>query len=298
MRLWIASILLILAASPLAAQPTALAVNSDAAENPDRLLRIDLGNGQSTVVANFATPLSGSSAILGDIEGLTFDASGTLYAIDDDTKTLLTINPVTGSGQIIANGNLRIGNTRLPAAPQDPSIAFSCDGELLLSTGVGRSLFRVNPSNAQTELIGSTGGLGAEITDLAASIQGLYGLGVESLYRIDSSRGTAQAIGSYGGGISFPIGGGLAFDSSGQLWAVADRGPNTPSMLYRIDHNTGRATAAGMTAAGIESLAIGPAPCAPAGPVGVPVPLGGRWSLPLFGLLLLIGAGALRFSRA
>ncbi len=297
MRFWIASILLLFAASPLAAQTTALAVNSDAAENPDRLLRVDLGNGQSTVVANFASPLSGSNAILGDIEGLAFDASGTLYAIDDDTKTLLTINPTTGSGQIISNGNLRIGNTRLPAAPQDPSITFTCDGDLLLSTGVGRSLFRVNPGNAQTELVGTAGSLGVEITDLAASIQGVYGLGVDSLYRIDTSRGTAQQIGSYGG-ISFPIGGGMAFDSSGQLWAVADRGPNTPSALYRIDHNTGRATAVGLTAAGIESLAIGPAPCAPAGPVGVPVPLGGIWSLPLFGLLLLAGIGALRFSRA
>ncbi len=298
MRLWTLAIALLLVASPLAAQPMVFAVNSDAAENPDRLLRVDLGNGQTSVIANFATPLSGNAATLGDIEGLAFDGSGTLYAIDDDTKTLLTINPTTGSGQIIANGNLRIGNTRLPAAPQDPGITFTCDGEMLLVTGVGRSLFRVNPANAQTDLIGTAGSLGVEITDLAASIQGIFGLGVEGLYRIDSSRGTAQLVGNYGTGISFPVGGGLAFDSNGQLWAIADRGPIMPSAIYRIDRNTGRATAAGTTSPGIESLAIGPAPCAPAEPVGIPVPLGGFWSLPLIGLLLVLGVGALRFSRA
>lgn len=289
---------LLLMASPLAAQPLALAVNSDAAENPDRLLRIDLSSGQASVVANFATPVSGSTAVLGDIEGLAFDANGTLYAIDDDTKTLLTINPVTGSGQLIANGALRIGNTRLPAAPQDPSITFTCEGEMLLATGVGRSLFRVNPSNAQTELIGTAGALGVEITDIAASIQGVFGLGVDGLYRIDAARGTAQLIGQYGAGITIPLGGGLAFDGEGQLWAVADRGPSLPSALYRLDRNTGRATLAGTTTPGIESLAIGPAPCAPAGPVGVPVPLGGRWSLPLIALMLIVGLGTLRFSRA
>lgn len=298
MRLWTLATALLLAATPLAAQPLALAVNSDAAESPDRLLRIDLGSGQASVVASFATPLTGTSSALGDIEGLAFDANGTLFAIDDDTKTLLTINPATGSGQLIANGNLRIGNTRLPAAPQDPSITFTCDGEMLLATGVGRSLFRVNPATAQTDLIGTAGSLGVEVTDLAASIQGVYGLGVDGLYRIDAARGTAQLIGNYGTGISFASGGGLAFDGDGQLWAVADRGPTTPSALFRIDRNTGRATAAGTSSPGIESLAIGPAPCAPAGPVGVPVPLGGPWSLALLATLLLAGLGALRFSRA
>jgi outer membrane protein assembly factor BamB len=297
MRFWSLAIALMLAASPLAAQPLAFAVNSDAAETPDRLLRVDLSTGQATVLANFATQQGGNTTF-GDIEGLAFDAGGTLYAIDDDTKTLFIINPATGSVQLIANGNLRIGNTRLPAAPQDPGITFSCDGELLLATGVTRSLYRVNPTTGQTDLIGNVGGLGVEITDLAAAIHGVYGLGIDGLYRIDASRGTATLIGGYGGGVNFASGGGLAFDAEGQLWAVADRGPSTASAVYRIDRNTGRATAAGTTVPGIESLAIVPSPCAPAGPVGVPVPLGGVWSLGLIGLLLGAGLSAARFSRA
>lgn len=297
MRLWILVIALLFAASPLAAQPLAFAVSSDAAENPDRLQRVDLGSGQASVIANFATQQSGSSTF-GDIEGLTFDASGTLYAVDDDTKTLFTINPATGSAQLIANGTLRIGNTRLPAAPQDPGITFTCDGELLLTTGITRSMYRVNPATGQADLLGAVGGLGAEITDLAAAIHGVYGLGVDGLFRIDATRGTATLIGNYGAGVSFASGGGLAFDADGQLWAVADRGPAAASALYRIDRNTGRATAAGSTVPGVESLAIGPAPCAPAGPVGVPVPLGGAWSLGLLGLLLVAGLSAGRFSRA
>lgn len=297
MRFWSLAIALMLAAGPLAAQPLAFAVNSDAAENPDRLQRVDLSSGQASVLANFATQPGGSTTF-GDIEGLSFDAGGTLYAIDDDTKTLFTINPATGSAQLIANGNLRIGNTRLPAAPQDPGITFSCDGDLLLATGITRSLFRINPGTGQTDPIGNAGGLGAEITDLAAAIHGVYGLGVDGLYRIDTTRGTAALIGAYGGGVSFASGGGLAFDAEGQLWAVADRGPTTPSAVYRIDRHTGRASAAGTTVPGIDSLAIGPAPCAPAGPVGVPVPVGGLWSFGLLGFLLAAGLSAVRFSRA
>lgn len=296
MRFWSLVIALLLAAGPLAAQPMALAVNSDAAEAPDRLQRVDLSTGQATLVANFASQPGGNTTF-GDIEGLSYDAGGVLYAIDDDTKTLFTVNPTTGSAQLIANGALRIGNTRLPAAPQDPGITFSCDGELLLATGITRSLYRVNPGTGQADLIGSVGSLGAEITDLASAIHGVYGLGADGLYRIDPSRGTAALIGSYGGGVSFASGGGLAFDGEGQLWAVADRGPSTPSALFRIDRLTGRASAAGTTLPGIESLAIGPAPCAPAGPVGVPVPVGGLWSLLLTGLLLAAGLGAGRFSR-
>lgn len=297
MRFWNLAIALMLTASPLAAQPLALAVNSDAAESPDRLQRVDLSTGQATVLANFAIQQGGNTTF-GDIEGLAYDATGVLYAIDDDTKTLFSINSATGGAQLIANGNLRIGNTRLPAAPQDPGIAFSCDGELLLAAGITRSLYRVNPVTGQTDLIGSSGGLGVEITDLAASAQGVFGLGAEGLYRVDAARGTAALIGGYGSGVNFATGGGLAFDGEGQLWAVGDRGPTLPSALYRIDRNTGRATPAGTTIPGIESLAIGPAPCAPAGPIGVPVPLGGVWSLGLIGLLLAAGLSAGRFSRA
>lgn len=294
----LAAILALCATCWVYAGPIALTVNSDAGDSADRLLRIDLADGRTlATVANFMPP--GNGQRFGDIEGLAFDRDGLLYAIDDDTKSLITVSTTSGAVQLV--GSSQLGNTRLAAAPLDPSIAFACTGELLLAGATNRSLYRVNLSTGTADLLGAAGGLGVELTDIAASIGGVYGLGETGLYKINMATFRAELIGSYGSNVNFSLGGGMAFDETGALWAVADRGLTAGSSIYRLNTSTGAATLAGLAAPGLESLAIGPSPCTstitgPATPVEVPTlsPIG--W----FGLALLLlfaGRFSMGFSR-
>jgi hypothetical protein len=241
--------------------PLAWAVSSDSG---DRLYQIDLADGSTVNVGAIAAPYS-------DVEGLALSASGVLYAIDDNTKTLITLDSTSAAVNI--PGGAR-SNTGLPTGisnPLDPSITFACDGRLLLSSTRGK-LYEVNLSSGSATPIGGTGTTMAEnITDIAARGPHVYGLGYTGLYRINVADGSSTLIGSYGNGVSFSEGGGMAFDLSGNLWAIADRSVgDAPSLIFRIDTGTGRATAAGSTSIrGIESLTVRPTDCSPAA-MGVP----------------------------
>lgn len=239
--------------------PSGLVVSADSPDDneADRLFEVDLGTGQSESRGALARAYE-------DVEGLAFDAAGTLYGIDDATKTLLQIDTRTGATTI--PGRLT-GNTRLPASLaeiDDPGLTFTCDGRLLLSSTRGK-LFKLSPDDGVAAQVGSGTTMVTGITDLAAYGDGVFGLGRTGLHRIDPDSGTSTLIGDYGLGVQFNGGGGLAFDDAGVLWAIADRSPAGASAVYRIEPTTGVATAAGTVAVkGIDSLTIGPTHCGPA----------------------------------
>jgi hypothetical protein len=274
--------------------PSGLVISADSPDDSeaDRLFEIDLGTGQSVSRGALAR-------VYEDVEGLAFDAAGTLYGIDDATKTLLQIDTRTGSTTI--PGRLT-GNTRLPASISeidDPGLTFTCDGRLLLSSTRGK-LFKVRPEDGVATQVGSGTTMTTGITDLATYGNGVFGLGKSGLYRIDPDSGSASLIGDYGHGIQFTGGGGLAFDDAGVLWAIADRSPTGASAVYRIDPTTGAASSAGSVAIkGIDSLTIGPTHCGPAvvsGTVVTTVPAAGRMGLSIvLALMGLTGLLSLRW---
>jgi hypothetical protein len=239
-------------------------VTSDGAEaaTADTLYRVDLSSGVATLVG----PLGPVGGAFEDVEGLAIDRNGAMYGVDDDTKTLLSLNLSNGRATAVAGMQ---GNTRIAAGvnnPQDLSIAFGCNNELYGAAARAKSLYQVNVATGAFEQIGSVGGLNAVITDMSFSQGQLYGLGEDTLFRIDTRLGTATPVGLYGNGVKFLDGGGLAADANGQLWAVAERrdvqGRVQASQIYRISAESGMAILVGQTAAqGVESLAIGPPSC-------------------------------------
>lgn len=259
-------------------------VSSDAssAATADRLYKVNLRTGESTMVG----PLGPTGGVFEDVEGLALDTSGKLFGIDDDTKTLLTISAATGVATALNNIQ---GNTRLTTGlnPQDLSIAFSCTGQLYAAALNSKTLYRVNTATGLFETVAS-GSLVGGITDLAVANGQMYGLGADKLYRIDVETGISTAVGSFGAGINFIEGGGLASDGAGQLWASAERRDSRldllPSQIYRINAETGAATLSAATSVeGIESLVIGPPNCA-----NGTVILGSVPSLNFFGGIILL----------
>lgn len=272
------------------AAPLGYVVSSD---DGDILYRLDLATGEVQAIGVVPAPFL-------DVEGLALTADGSLYGIDDTTKTLIQLD--TSNASVRVPGGLR-GNTGLPAGITqafDPSITFACDGRLLMSSTRSK-LYELELGTGRAVSVGGSGPTMTEnITDIAARGTRLYGLGHQGLHRIDPANGTSTLIGLYGNGVNFAEGGGMSFDIAGNLWAVADRSVNSlPSQIYRLDVNTGQATLMGSTPVrGIESLAIVTTQCGPfpTGVPSIPVPLTGRHQLSLL-LLLLAGVGLLHLRR-
>lgn len=139
----------------------------------------------------------------GDVRGLAFSPSDTLFAINSSVKesgeelpdSLLTIDVDTGTGTLI-------GNTGLPGIQ---ALAFSPKGALYgwevgaLGNGVGLGLVTIDPlTGLATDVNPSMDGSADDIQGLAFASDGtLYGAR-ESLFSVDVTSGTITLVGSGG----------------------------------------------------------------------------------------------------
>lgn len=300
------ALVLALLTAPVAAwaEPYGYSVNSRGFLPDDqvhRLFRIDLATG--------STEKFGQTGFI-DIEGLALAPDGTLYGADDQSKTLITINPASGFASPVGGEFSNMGVS--VETPMDFGMTFTCDGELLVSSDNERSLFTASLETGRLERIGEAGSLGAPITDIASRGDQLFGIGQglsstgddsfmqdsPNLYRIDPVTATAELVGPLGPAARPYANAGLAFDASGQLWAVTDRRadgvPDIESEILRIDPESGTAEkAADADVVGFESLAVsGPGGCGVRGGGGtgsdIPIiPANNRIGLMLMALAML-----------
>ncbi len=310
MKTMVVMLLTTLSAS-LAAAPFGYSINSDSgSDDADSLYLVDLATGDETRIGK-VTSLGGTKI---DVEGLAFAPDGTLYGVDDSSLTLFPLN--TDTGQVQNADDVFISG--LPSGGgNDFGMTFACDGTLYLTSIAKGSLYRME-LDGTTTLIGSENSLGVKISALAAygNPVKLYGLGngvdaelkvsTPNLYEINLATGTATKI---GGGLGAAAGqyaeGGLAFDDTGQLWAILDSRENlhpSPSRMVKIDTSTGVASEKLFTSeVGFESLAI----TEPRGCIPVPIddqtvsyqgiPTLNQYGLLLFSaLMLLTGMAATR----
>ncbi len=306
---WLAAAVLLSLFAPTAgAGPTGYAATFDpTSADSYRLLSIDLATGATTAVGRIG---------FFDVEGLAVAPEGTIYAVADGNKTLITINPFNGHGTAVGGQNGNLGLTGQGVGQFDSldfGLTFSCDGSLWLSSDTTDKLWSVNRNTGKATLVGS---LGKHMSGLAANADGIYGIGTtgdDGLYRIDIGSATAAAtvspsatrIGAGLGGQASSVDAGLDFDSSGVLWAILDHSPpenNRPSDIVQIDLNTGAARFIATTLPEVEGLAI-----APVRPCGLPMPDGQVPQIPVaatpawlaLGLgVFALGLFAVRASRA
>ena len=258
---------LVLAAGGAWAQPYGYSVNSrgNFADSNDvnALWRINLATGSQTRVSDQGLP----TGYL-DLEALAINNRNELFGVDDDSKTLVRVSMVTGVASAVGGTTSNLG------VPLDTSLdfgmAFACDNEAYVVSDVEASLFRANTITGELTRIGTAGGLGAPITDIAIRGKEAFGIGVgldsdgnpdsPNLYRVNLIQGSASLIGPLGSGASPYNNAGLSFDEQGQLWAITDRrqvgGQDLASEILKIDPATGEATLVATSIVGLESLAI------------------------------------------
>jgi hypothetical protein len=245
----------------------------------DTLYRIDLTTQSAQEIGAATAP---NFPRLANIVGLTFGPDGQrLFAVSDagSVKSLLQINQSTGRATVV--GSLNLGTSQ----QLDLGLAFTCDGDLWMSSGSGR-FWQVNPNDATVTEIGN---LGVKITGIAAQGSVLYGMGSQdnnNLYRIDQSNAGATLVGAYGAGANYVSTASPGFDRSGQLWAVLDYIPLPGAQwsdLAQLDTASGTLTNLGAITAqgssvndlefiGLKGLAIAPSTCIANRPGDDPAP--------------------------
>ena len=183
--------------------------------------------------------------------------TGTLFGTDTNNGNLVTVNLTTGAGIIVGN----TGIFSVPSLAVDPTT-----GILYLGEGGGNpNLYTVDPTTGATTLVGDSGLGFAAISGMDFSSDGtLYatvniagdgGTGGDHLATIDKTTGQAIVIGPFGTctGVIVPSEGGgscsiegigsIAFDTSGNLWAVhRGRGASGQPGLYRVSVSSGSAS--------------------------------------------------------
>jgi hypothetical protein len=261
-------ILLTAASGMLSAAPMAYSINSDSGTNDsDGLYLIDLATGNQ--IERIGTVQSVLLNTRIDVEGLAFAPDGRLFGIDDESLKLFQIS--LENALVDPDDDYFIED--LTKGGNDFGMTFACDENLYVTSVTRQSLYRLElDGTVDPVLIGAEGGLGANISALAAygNPVRLYGLGngtagenaaaAPILYEIDVTSGAATEIGPLGAGVGQYAEGGLAFDAAGQLWAITDRRPVLmPSQVMRINTTTGAASDIRDTVEeGFESLAISP----------------------------------------
>ena len=267
------------AAASLSAAPVGYSINSDSGSAlADGLFTIDLATGKEIErIGTVQTPDLSPDSVRLDVEGLAFDLNGTLFGIDDDKLKLFPISTETAAIDTANEQDIE----GLPAGGgNDFGMSFACDGKLYVTSVVERSLYLMDTNTGTATRIGADGSLGVKISAIAAygNPVRLYGLGngiisegvidTPNLYEIDITDGTTREIGPLGPAAAQYTEGGLAFDESGQLWAITDRRQLlSSSQVMRINTTTGTATDVRNTnEQGFESLAVtSPRGCAPLG---------------------------------
>ena len=215
---------------------SAYAVQSD---GDDRLYRIDLTTGTATAI--------GTGTGFPDIEGLAFDAAGTLYGVDDVNEQLVRINTTTGVGTLVGPLNVVV---------TDVGLAFDCAGNLWMSTDLPGTFYRVDTTTGAASPVGPQGQPVTGLTALGNTGYGLGGDETDNLVTIDTATGEATVVGPLGGTLTVTDGG-LDFDDAGVLWGLEDQG-----QIFTINRTTGTATLGATTLTGFEGMAIsGPAGC-------------------------------------
>ncbi len=235
-----------LSVGSVAAAPVGYSVNSDA-PNGDELFAIDLADGSATSRGAVTSGVENFR----DVEGLAFDANGTLWAVDEQSLSLFPVNTVNATVDLnevrpLLGINATSGN--------DFGMTFTCDDSLFISSVADGALYRLDNAGSAT-LVGA---LTQNISALAAygNPTRLYGLsnGLQadestadsrSLYEIDPTTGALTLVGALGPAAADYLQAGLSFDANGNLWALTDRriqGQDLGSEVLSIDLATGAAT--------------------------------------------------------
>ncbi len=257
----------------------------DDGDGPSQLYSVNLATGAQTLLGPTG---------YGDVEGLSFHPfTGELFAVDEDSSSLLTCSPVTGACTTVGSLGVAVGN---------PGLAFTYDGTLYLASDdqgdVVMALYSVNTATGTATLVGPYGpdfrGNSLAYSPIATGCSSrMWILNADPdtpvLGCVSLSTGAVTTIGPVGTEMDGQPA--IEFDASGTLWVV-EESQLSDALIGTLNSETAELTAAPYTldGGGMEALAI-PDVCG-----GVSIPTTGSRGLVLLALLVA-GAAILILRR-
>ena len=184
--------------------------------------------------------------------------SGCMYAVNFGDSfhvtSLFNVNPATG--MLSAGTNIGIGNV-IGLEMHTDGFLYTVRASGSLAPGTEKALYKVNPDTGVATLIGSLGLTGALYEgDIAFHpISGvLYGISGSKFFTINLGTGAATLLGSVG--VFNSDFSSLAFDTSGNLWAIDNTTtPGTyPTKLLRLDPANGATLSSVNTSLNLGSM--------------------------------------------
>ncbi len=189
------------------------------------VLRVDLETGAFVELGSYGIPGSSGGP-------LAFHPSGTLYALDEERRDLLTVDPVTGAATVVGNlGVPLFGPTDLTA---DACGRLWLNGYLLNQPAL-QSLYLIDPA---TGLATPTVRPSLFVAGLAARSEELLALSLLSpsrVVRIDRSTGEVTDHLLFDADVSAHVTG-IDYGLAGDLWVIGNTLPMEPPtpLAFRV----------------------------------------------------------------
>lgn len=181
-----------------------------------------------------------------------FDISGTLYAIDTDSAELVTIDPATGTLDII------VQLTGAPVGVTYSGLSWNPANStmyVLTTDGFVSTLYTMDVSTGVMTTLGETGTtLGIWLAIDNAGIIYMLDIGTDNLYTLNATTGLATLVGSVGVDLSFAQEADV--DSSTNTLYMAGYIGGGVNNIYSIDVSSGTATALGSVNSNNAELGI------------------------------------------
>ncbi len=204
---------------------------------------LDVRNGGDYGVFPLTGPFNIASVtiISNDIYASDFDVSGILYALDTTNTELITVDPATGTLDVVApltGAATGVSYTGLSWNPANATMyALSTDG-------VVSTLYTIDLVTGVMTAIGETGTtLGIWLAIDNTGIIYMLDIGDDNLYTLDAATGVATLVGPVGVDLSFAQEADV--DASTNTLYMAGYIGGGVNNIYSIDVSTGTATALG-----------------------------------------------------
>ena len=237
-----------------------------------RLFAVDGARGNPATLYQLNKATGAVIAVVGPtgfrhVTAIDFDpTTGVLYAIDNDTDQLLTLNTTTGAGTVVATVAWPDEGCNF-GFNQVPDMSFDSQGNLYAwREPCDDDLYRIDKVTGVATFVGDAALSTAEVGLAFDSHDNLYMKSYQDVWRIDTNTGAATFVAGFPFSATSNI---AAFDENDVLY-TGSRGGGSP--LMTLDLNTGALTVVGNTgirqlsAIAFERIANQPPVCTAASP--------------------------------
>ena len=220
-------------------------------EDSDSILMKPADGGPVQIVTSESDIEAATGGSHADPQDMTLGSDGMLYINDDDTDSIVQVNPVTGAVQVLVSGDALEALTGISNVDLDGGITASADGKLYAaSDGSPDAIFEIDIATGEASVVADNGpwtDLEGYITMAPNGNLVVTDQGTDAVYEVDPATGetsvliTSAQITAVTGKSHADLQAGLSFDSDGNLYLAEEDSDHV--LKFPVDATTGEINA-------------------------------------------------------